>query len=163
MIFPVLLIATALFALSTIADVALGDFFKKYLNQIFIESLRAWGKTLLWSLLLVLPGVWKNLELSLVPFVVTSSEKYDEGKLDALKASTIVFRRHWFKILAVLFIFHLFVPLILTSLFDSYRLIWKTPIASLLLSLLDTYLILVSTQLLFNIFQNEVRKHESHV
>ncbi|QDK37614.1 hypothetical protein DOE51_08465 [Bdellovibrio sp. NC01] len=164
-IFPVLLITTALYAMSKAQQhwENITTFFGRYLNQVFIETLRSWGKILGWSLLFILPGVWKYVELIFVPFVVTSSVSYENGEIDALKASSHVFRRHWFKAIAILFIFHLFIPLILTSIFDSYRLIWKTPIASLALSLLDTYLLLVSTQLLFNVFQSEVRKHDSHV
>lgn len=99
----------------------------------------------------------------MVPFVVTGSQRYDEGKIDALQASAGVFRKHWFKITGILILFHLFIPLILTSLFDSYRLLWKTPVPSLVLNLLDTYLLIISTQLLFNVFQDEVKRHESHV
>ncbi|HEX7673974.1 MAG TPA: hypothetical protein VF412_07380 [Bdellovibrio sp.] len=163
-IFPVLLMSTALFALAkTESGKSLTIFLGHYINQIFIETLRAWGKTLMWSLLFIVPGIWKYLELILVPFVVTSSDRYNAGEVDALKASSYVFRQHWFKILGIIIFFHLFIPLVLTSFFDSYRLIWKTPIASLVLSLIDTYIILVSTQLLFNVFQSEVRKHDSHV
>ncbi|WP_413587519.1 hypothetical protein [Bdellovibrio sp. HCB274] len=163
-IFPVLLITTALFAMqSEKISEGLSEFYGKYINQIFIETLRTWGKTLLWALLFILPGIWKFLEYSMVPFVVTSSRKYDEGQIDALSASAKVFRKHWFKITGILVLFHLFIPLILTSLFDSYRLLWKTPVASLILNLLDTYLLIISTQLLFNVFKDEVRRHESHV
>ena len=162
--FPVILMTTALFAMKTMqSQQSLQDFFGKYINQVFIETLRSWGKTLLWSLLFILPGIWKYFEYIMVPFVVTGSERYDQGKIDALKSSSYVFRRHWLKIFAILFLFHLFIPLIVTSLFDSYRIIWKTPVASLLLSLLDTYLILLSTQLLFNVFQDEVMRHDAHV
>ena len=160
-IFPVLLVTMALFALSNRPSVK--EFFKKYLNQVFIETLRSWGKVLLWSLLFILPGIWKYIELIFVPFVVTSSQSYDEGRIDALEASSFIFRHHWLKILGILLLFHLFIPLVLTGFFDAYRLLWKTPIASLVLSLLDTYILLFSTQLLFNVFQNEVRKHDSHV
>jgi hypothetical protein len=163
-IFPILLMTTTLYAMQVSRFVEnLNDFYGKYINQIFIETLRTWGKTLMWSLLFIVPGIWKYLEYSLVPMVVTSSTRYDEGKIDALKASSYVFRRHWFKIIGILILFHLFIPLILASVFDSYRLLWKTPVASLLLNLLDTYLLIISTQLLFNVFQNEVRRHDSHV
>ncbi|WP_413561437.1 hypothetical protein [Bdellovibrio sp. HCB209] len=163
-IFPILLITTALYPMkSSRFTTGLNDFYGKYIQQIFIETLRTWGKTLLWSLLFILPGIWKYLEYSMVPFVVTGSVPYDDGKLDALQASAKIFRRHWFKILGILILFHLFIPLVLTSIFDSYRLLWETPVTSLLLNLLDTYLIIISTQLLFNVFQNEVRRHDTHV
>lgn len=163
-IFPILLITTALYAMKASRFTeSLHDFYGKYINQVFIETLRTWGKTLMWSLLFILPGIWKYLEYSLVPFVVTSSTRYDDGKIDALQASAYVFRRHWFKILGILIVFHLFIPLVLASLFDSYRSISETPVASLMLNLLDTYLLIISTQLLFNVFQDEVKRHDAHV
>ncbi|WP_373999586.1 hypothetical protein [Bdellovibrio bacteriovorus] len=164
-VFPVLLITVALYALNTLTGwtQTLGEFMEKNLNQVFIETLRSWGKTLLWSLLLILPGVWKYIEYSLVPLVVTSSKPYEEGKEDALQRSAQIVRKNWFKILAVFVFFHLFVPVTLSALFDAYRLIWKTPMASLALSALDTYLLILSTQILFNIFRSEVRKHDAHV
>ncbi|ASD63899.1 hypothetical protein [Bdellovibrio bacteriovorus] len=164
-LFPVLLVSIALYALNNLdsSTKTLQDFWAKNLNQMYIETLRAWGKTLQWTLLLILPGIWKYVELSMVPFVVTSSPQYDEGKVDALKGSALIVRRRWFVILAILILFHLFIPGVLTTVFDAYRLIWKTPLQSLLLSALDTYLLLVSTHILFNIFRSEVRRHDAHV
>ena len=164
-LFPVLLVSIALYALNNLdsSTKTLQDFWAKNLNQMYIETLRAWGKTLQWTLLLILPGIWKYVELSMVPFVVTSSPQYDEGKVDALKGSALIVRRRWFVILAILILFPLFIPGVLTTVFDAYRLIWKTPLQSLLLSALDTYLLLVSTHILFNIFRSEVRRHDAHV
>lgn len=164
-IFPVLCLTTALYALNTLTHWkgTLASFLKKNLNQIYIENLRSWGKTLLWSLLLIIPGIWRYIELSLVSFIVTSSEKYDEGKEDALKRSTEIARRHWFQVLVVFSLFHLFIPLTLSAFFDSYRLLWKTPLQSLLLSALDTYLLLISTHILFNIFRKEEKHVPTHV
>lgn len=164
-IFPVIIMTMALYALNTLTGWtrSMESFFGKNLNQIYIETLRSWGKTLLWSLLFIIPGVWKFIEYSLVPLVVTSSQKYDEGKEDALKRSATIVRRHWFKVLGVFILFHLFIPVLLSAFFDSYRLIWKTPFASLVLSALDTYIVLISTHILFNIFRSEVRKHDAHV
>ncbi|MNK01119.1 hypothetical protein D3C87_189130 [compost metagenome] len=165
-IFPVLLTITALFAVSSLSN-SIGSFsftgfFKKNLNQVFIEMIRAWGKTLLWSLLLILPGLWKYLEYTFVPFVVTLSKKYDAGELDALKASSQIVRKNAFKILGVLLLFHMFIPAVMASFFDSYRLFWKTPAQSLFLNLIDTYLLLISVQILFYIFKNEVN-HDAYV
>ncbi|MFS4459707.1 hypothetical protein [Bdellovibrio sp. HCB2-146] len=164
-VFPVVLFTMAIYALRSLEGVqkSFGEFFHYYINQIFIESLRSWGKMLLWGLLFILPGLWKFLEYSLVPFVVTSSEKYDAGHEDALQASAKVFRKNWGKILGLFLLFHIFIPLVLTGLFDAYRLLWKTPVASLGLNLIDTYLLVLSTQILFRIFRSEVAAHESHV
>lgn len=164
-IFPVVLLSLILFALNSTHSLQknIHDFWAKYLNQMYIETMRSWGKTLLWSLLFIVPGIWKYLEYSLVPYVVTSSKKYDAGQVDALQASARIVRRHWFKVLTILICFHLFIPGIITVIFDAYRLLWKTPIQSLLLSGLDAYLLLISTQILFNIFRSEETADESHV
>lgn len=164
-IFPVILTTTCLYALLNWNELSdnLGAFLKKHLNQMYIETLRSWGKSLLWSLLLVIPGLWKFLMYSMVPYVVTGSKVYDEGKIDALNASTEIVKRHWFKVLVVFFVFHIFLPVLLSTLFDSYRVLWKTPITSLILSGLDTYMLLLSTHILFIIFRSEVRRHDSHV
>lgn len=164
-IFPTLLVTTALYALNLQIGwtQSLGTFLKKNLNQVYIENLRSWGKTLLWALLFILPGIWKYVQYTMVPLVVTSSQKYDAGLEDALAMSSKIVRHNWFKIILVLFVFQILLPLVMASVFSSYRLIWKTPVQSLALSALDTYLLLISTHLLFIIFRNEVRKHDAHV
>lgn len=164
-IFPTLLIAFALYALNLQIGwtQSLGSFLKKNLNQLYIETLRSWGKTLLWTLLFVIPGIIKYLQYVMVPIVVTSSSRYEDGKEDALEASAKIVRHNWGKILLIFFVFQILAPLLLASVFNSYRLLWKTPAQSLALSALDTYLILFSTHLLFTIFRNEVRKHDAHV
>jgi hypothetical protein len=163
-IFPVLEIATALFPFSpNHSSKNLTHFLEDNTEQLFIETLRSWGKSLLWALCFIFPGIWKYFEYSLVPFVVTCSQDYQEGKIDALEGSGIIFRRHWIKILGLMGVFHLFIPLVITTLFDPYRLIWKTPMASLALSLLDTYLLIISTQLLFGFIKKEVTSHDTHV
>lgn len=161
-VFPVILLSLCLYSLNSLLNWrnSLEEFLSKYLNQIFIESFRSWGKIILWSLLFILPGIWKFIEYSLVPFIVTSMPEYDEGKVDALEASAKLVKKHWLKVTCILVLFHLFIPAIISVLFDSYRLIWKTPFGSLLLSALDTYLLLISVQLLFNILTSEVKKHE---
>lgn len=164
-VFPVILMTVALFALNKQIGWTkdLGEFAAKNLSQIFIETLRSWGKALLWSLVFILPGLWKYLQYTFVPVVVTSSSSYDEGNEDALARSAQIFQKHWGKVLGVFFAFHIFAPLVLVSVFDGYRYIWKTPFSSLTLSLLDTYLIIISTHILFNIFRSEVQKHDAYV
>lgn len=161
-LFPVFITLIALAGLPLLRGLSLAEFFKKNFGQVMIEMVRAWGKTLQWSLLFILPGIWKYFEYIFVPYVVTLSPDYAKGREDALKASSRVFRKNVFKVLGVLIVFHLFIPLVLMSVFDAYRLIWKTPVQSLLLNLLDTYLILVSIQLLYSIFQDEGETH-AHV
>jgi len=133
----------------------LWEYVLDHLNQMGIEVLRSWGMTLLWSLIFILPGLWKYIEYTMIPFVVTRSRRYDRGEQDALCASTQIVRQNLFRVLGVLLVFHLVVPSILTVFFDDFRLIWRTPVSAALLTLLDVYLFIFSTQLLLEIFERQ--------
>lgn len=168
-IFPILGLLVVLYgAQSTETDEkGLWHFIQQHINQLSIEILRSWGKTLLWSLVFILPGLWKYIEFTMIPFVVTMSKKYDRGEVDALKASTQLVRKYLLKVSAILLVFHLIFPSILTVLFDEYRLVWHTPFSALVLTLIDVYVFIFSTQLLLSVFegdsQQEVPSAAAHV
>jgi hypothetical protein len=140
------------------SEKGLWHFIQHNVNAMSIEILRSWGKTLLWSLLLVLPGIWKYVEYTMIPFVVALSGRYQRGEEDALQASATVVRHQVLKICAILLVFHVVIPSLLTVYFDDYRLVWHTPVQALILTLVDVYIFIVSTQLLLNIFEREVEK-----
>jgi hypothetical protein len=166
--FPLILILLCLWALKPTASAMteratrrqVSHFFKHNFPQLVIETLRSWGKILLWSLLFIIPGVIKYVVYVLVPFIVATSPAYDRGELDALQTSTRLVKKHAWEILALIFVFHLTIPLILTVFFDEYRLMNQTPIASLALSLLDAYLFLISTQCFLWVIQKSPEIHE---
>lgn len=158
LVFPALLTLLSLFALTENASPLknLARYFKRHINQLMIESLRCWGKILQWSFLAIIPGLIKYYFFSLVPYVVVQSKVYDRGETDALELSTRLVKKNVWKILALVLVFHIFIPLVLTSLFDEYRIFRETPIGSLVLTLLDTYLLLVSTQCFLMVFQKSI-------
>jgi hypothetical protein len=123
-----------------------------------IEFLRTWGKILQWSFLAIIPGVVKYFYFTLVPYVVVESRLYESGEADALELSTQIVKRNIWKILSLVLVFYIFIPLLLTSFFDEYRMIRQTPIACLLLNLLDTYLFLICTQCFLSVFQKSTEK-----
>ncbi len=130
-----------------------GDF-----QQMVIEHLRAWGHVLSWSFLLFLPGIWKWLSYTFVPFVVLFSRKYQTGQVDALKHSSKLFRKTWWKIIPIILIFSLILPMGLTANFDQYRIIWENPIGALLLGLVDFGFLLLSLVIVFAIFINSLHE-----
>jgi len=172
-IFPVLGILVVLYGVqntetnSETSEKGLWEFIQHHINQLCIEILRSWGKTLLWTLVFILPGIWKYIQFTMIPFVVTLSKNYDRGEEDALKASSQLVRTNLLKVSAILVIFHLIFPSILTVLFDEYRLVWQTPFSALVLTLIDVYLFVFSTQLLLGIFEarnkSEVPNAVSHI
>lgn len=127
-----------------------------YWNQMSIEILRSWGKTVMWCLVMVLPGLWKYVEYTMIPFVVTLSPRYDSGEVDALKASAVIVKKNIWKISFILTFFHGIFPGLLTVFFDDYRLFWSTPMAAMLLTFVDVYLFILSTQMLLVIFEKEI-------
>ncbi|MGZ3743396.1 MAG: hypothetical protein ACXWRE_06795 [Pseudobdellovibrionaceae bacterium] len=163
-IFPILGILVVIYGAQApeANEKGLWEYIQKHLNQMSIEVLRSWGKTLLWSLLFILPGLWKYLEYTMIPFVVTLSQAYERGEEDSLMASARVVRGNLFKILAIILVFHLFFPSILTVLFDEYRLVWHTPVQALVLTLIDVYLFVFSTQLLMGIFESQNPQEKSN-
>ncbi len=156
-VFPILGILVVLYGAKTpdANEKGLWQFIQHHMNQLSIEILRSWGKTLLWSLLLILPALWKYLEYTMIPFVVTMSKKYGRGEEDALNGSALIVHKHLLKVSAILLIFHLIFPSILTVLFDEYRLVWRTPVSALVLTLVDVYLFVFSTQLLLGVFERQ--------
>lgn len=65
---------------------------------ICIESIRAIASVLRWSLLFLLPGLFKQLRYYFVPYVVLFHPGYDRGEVDALKSSnsTLKGATFWF-------------------------------------------------------------------
>lgn len=140
----------------------LWEFIHEHLNQLSIEILRSWGKTLLWSLFFILPGIWRYIELTMIPFVVTLSKKYEQGEEDALVTSTQLVRAKLWKVLLIFVVFHLLFPSVLTVLFDEYRLVWQTPVSALVLTWIDVYLFIFSTQLLLGLFESQNPQEAPH-
>ena len=68
-----------------------GDF-----QQLLIETLRVWGKILLLTLALIIPGIWKWVSSMFVPYVVLFSKKYQTGEQDAIKVSQKIFSKVWY-------------------------------------------------------------------
>lgn len=130
----------------------------KDFEQLVIESLRAWGSTFLWTLLLIIPGIMKWLAYFFVPFVVLFSKKYSLGEVDALKHSQKIFFNSWGKLLIVLFIFSVFFPLVSFTVFDGYRKIWETPIFSLMASGFDFVVMSLGLFLSFVIFKKSLKE-----
>ena len=62
-------------------------FFSKHIGPLTIEGLRMIGFVLLWLLLLAIPGIYKQVRWSFMPFVVMFEEDYAAGKIHPLKYS----------------------------------------------------------------------------
>lgn len=158
LIFPVVLILIALFGFQEKPLSSFLSYLKLHLSQLLIETLRSWGRILQWTLLLIIPGVVKYIQLMLVPFITTLSPQYAAGQVDALSESTKLVNSRFAKFFGFMVLFQIFIPLILTSIFDEYRILWQSPLPCLLLTLLDTYLFLLATQCLLFLFKKTAQE-----
>jgi hypothetical protein len=162
-LFSTLMVLVAIFGM--ISEKNLASFMTRYFNQACIEVVRSWGKVLSWSFLFIIPGFIKYLQFLLVPFVVALHPSYDQGQVDALKASKAFFKKHWLAILLALTLFQVIWEAFSTAIFDSYSLIWQTPVSALLISVLEAFVFLLYMLVLFRIYSKSVRevKYESAV
>jgi hypothetical protein len=105
---------------------SLGQHISSFWQPLCIESMRSVLKIVLWSLLLLLPGLWKSVKLYFVTLVVQLDQKYIDGKVDALDRSESLFKNQNLKVFLNL------LPLWIISLIFSYITqqfqIWTTPV-----------------------------------
>lgn len=67
-----------------------------YIVDFFGEYLRMLASSLLWGLLLIVPGFLRYFQLLFVPYVALFARPYREGKLDGLKlAAALTKGRYW--------------------------------------------------------------------
>lgn len=129
--------------------IAWGEFLSRNISPLSIETLRSWGKSLMWAYLLIVPGFVRFISYLFVPFIVCFSRNYQDGKLDALQYSAQIFKKRWKSFLFLVVLFQIAIPILLTSVADSYRVIWETPLASLVVSLIETLVWIVYLEILF--------------
>lgn len=159
LIFPVLITGLTIFGILRArgAPETLSDFLARTGQQLYIETLRAWGACLRWGFLLIIPGLVRLIQLIYVPFIVCLDRKYDQGEADALRTSNRYFRRAIARTLLAMAAFHVILPLVVTDLLDPWRTFTSTPGPALLCSLVDLILAVFAAQVFFRIFES-VRK-----
>lgn len=153
LIFPVLMALSAIHAFRDRSETLI-DFIHRTFNQLLVEEIRAWGKILLYLLFFIFPGLIKLIQLSLIPFIVTENKDYEKGTVDALDLSKKLVNTRFASVFGVLFFFNFFLPLFLTTLFDGYSNVFKTPVSSIILYGISAYFYIFGFQLLFKIYQS---------
>lgn len=125
------------------------------MNQLLIETTRSWGQILGSLLLLIVPGLIRYLQLIFVPYVVLFSKEYSQGRRDALRRSSEIFHKNLFRTLAVLVVLQLFLPALISAVFQEHKSYLDHPFSALAIAGIDTLVVLFLGQGLFLIFQKE--------
>lgn len=68
------------------------ELLKRYGLPLTAESLRVLASVILWSLLLIIPGIFKQIRYFFVPFVVLFDSEYQASRRDALNRSNELVR-----------------------------------------------------------------------
>ncbi len=131
----------------------------QHISQVTKEILRAAGKSISWGLLLIIPGLIRFLQFSFVAFVVILDPEYQEGKKDALKESTRLVNKKFFRVTAVLLLFSVVLPVLLTS-FDEYTLFDQHPFSALGLAGVDALLSIFCILILLAQYSDTFDKQE---
>ena len=118
------------------------DVAQKHLGYLVKEEMRVMGKSLLWGLLLLIPGLIRFFQCLFVPFVVLLDPQYQKGEVDALQASWVRVKRVWARLLGLFVFFGLIAPLLMTF-FDGYRSILEQPLTALPLFLVELTVLIV--------------------
>lgn len=127
-------------------------FLAENLELSFIETLRAWGKTFLWSFVFILPGIIKYINYILTPFVVMFSRRYKNGEVDALEYSAMISKNFWWSIKAWLGLFYVIIPIVLYVLLDEYRVFNTHPISAMAVVFLETLIELTFHFIILKLF-----------
>lgn len=132
-------------------------------SQLIKESFRAIGITVLWSFVLILPGLYKFLQFVLVSPICLLNSQYQLGKVDALSLSAKLSRGHLLKIFGLALVFLLLAPALLQSfddktIFETGNYLWALTFAFIEFLILFSYAFV-----LINFYLKREAQHESHV
>jgi hypothetical protein len=132
-IFPLVMLVVVFSALHQ--SVGLMD----HIKYLIIEQMRAWGKSALWTLAFIIPGLVKMVHFLFVPLVVLSDSAYQKGSADALIQSQKLSRKVFWSLGLALIFFMIVLPLVMSPL-NEYKQFVSSPLTALPLSALETLL-----------------------
>lgn len=152
-IFPLL---SLLLILSVLQPLPLKQFWFTALPQAAIELMRAWGKSMLWSFLFLVPGILAFIRYLFVPFVVCLDPLYPQGQREALQRSWSLSKGRLGRLLTFFLMSSLVVPALLTV-FDEWKIFILHPVSSVLICLLEMLLNICFSLWLWKIYQRSVQ------
>ncbi len=116
------------------------------------EEMRVWGKSMLWSYLLLVPGFIKYLQYSFVPFVVMTDAEYQAGRIDALEASKKQSKGALGRLFFLFIVSGVAWPL-LTSAWDESKIFLKSPVTALGFAVVEMTLLVIFVLYTYSLYQ----------
>ena len=157
--FPTVLTIVCAYALKNNSIYKIKDFFKKYFELSFLETLRSWGISFLWGLLFIIPGLIKMSYYFLTIFIVLFNPDYAEGTADALKKSEEISKTNWIGLNLIVLLFYTVIPILTSLTLDEYTIFEKHAVTALIYTAIEASLILFFNYLLLKLFLGKITYH----
>ncbi len=154
-LFPTLLAVISLYALRNNSLKRFGFFLRNHLELSILETLRAWGISILWGFLFIIPGLIKMSYYYLTTFVVLFSPEYARGEVDALKKSAEISKRHWGILNLSVTVFYFVIPILVSTIFDEYTVFEKHPFFAAAFCGVEAVTVLLFHYFVLKLFFNE--------
>ncbi len=130
--------------------------FLKFWSQTFpqslIELMRAWGKSMTWSFLFIIPGLVRFIQYLFVPMIVCMDPAYAQGQREALQYSRQLSKGQFAKLAGFFILTTMLVPALLT-IFDEWKIFSAHPLSALMICVLEMLLNLCFSLWLLRIYQ----------
>jgi hypothetical protein len=84
-----------------VKNLNLGQYYKRHLRDLVIESLRGLGRIAV-GLLLIVPGIKRLVQYYLIPYIVMFDPDYQDGKIDVLIEAEKLLKGHFLKFASLL-------------------------------------------------------------
>lgn len=145
-----------LLILSTLQPLPFLTFWRRSFPQALIELMRAWGKSMLWSFLLILPGIVRFVRYLFVPFIVCLDPEYQSGDREALLRSRELSKGRLGKLFGLFLLSSVFIPGLMTA-FDEWKIFSMHPLSASFLCFMEMILNLCFSLWLWKIYQRSVQ------
>ena len=119
------------------------------------ESLKSWGRSMLWSFLFVIPGILKFIRYSFVPLIVCFDNSYAEGKVDALERSSKISKGMMPQLVGLFVLFLILLPMLMT-LFGELRLLDNHFLAGTAVAVLQTLIEVCYLLMILKLYRRKV-------
>ncbi len=143
------------FDLQARTDETFTKFTQKHIHALTAESLRALGLTMLWSLALILPGFFKYVRYTFMPYVVVADPVYQRGERDALAYSNDLIKGFTGQVLLLILVF-MGTEFTRDYMRDQYPLM-QSPVIAIMAGLLFFAFNIYANILLFRLYQIRVK------
>lgn len=127
------------------------------------EWLKGMGQASLWMFVLVIPGIIRWVEYSMLPFICFFDQSYQNGDTEALSKCRDIIRGNRLKLWFIWLLLGIVFPLILTSFFSEFESLSEHPILGSLLVLSNTVFQTLGFWLLWKLYLKASQSAQSAI